>query len=93
MGRPVFETVLRTGLLPLRSREGSGGQGGLDLSGLAAAAGQTAPTLMNEKGGTDAMRYVRRAVEIPVGQHRPTLQGAEVLLREFLTPLLAGFTS
>ena len=94
MGRPVFETVLRTGLLPLRSREGGGGQGGgLDLSGLAATVGQMAPTLMNEKGGTDAMRYVRRAVEIPVGQHRPTLQGEEVSLREFLGPLLDGFTS
>ncbi|HZF11192.1 MAG TPA: type 2 lanthipeptide synthetase LanM, partial [Thermoanaerobaculia bacterium] len=93
MGRPVFETVLRTGLLPLRSREGDGGQGGLDLSGLAATAGQMAPVLMNEQAGTDAMRYVRRELEIPVGQHRPTLQGAEVSLREFLGPLLDGFTS
>lgn len=95
VGRPVFETVLRTGLLPLRSREVDGGHGGLDLSGLAAAAGQMTPqpALMNEKAGTDAMRYVRRTVEIPVGRHRPTLEDAEVSLGEFLDPLLEGFTS
>ncbi len=94
LGRPVFETVLRTGLLPLRSREADHGHGGLDLSGLAAAAGQMTPqpALMNEKSGTDAMRYVRRSVEIPVGRHRPTLEGADVSLREFLGPLLDGFT-
>jgi len=94
MGRPLFDCVLQSGMLPARTWVGKGAEGGVDLSGLAAPAGQQSPpALMGEAAGTDAMRYVRRSVEIPQGKSRPTLGGAEVALCDFVEPLVDGFTA
>jgi len=93
VGRPIFESVLQSGMLPARSWGGEGNESGVDLSGLAAPAAQRSPpALMGEAAGTDAMRYVRRTVEIPQGKSRPTLEGAEVALWDYVDPLVDGFT-
>jgi type 2 lantibiotic biosynthesis protein LanM len=93
MGRPIFASVLQSGMLPARSWGGEGDDAGVDLSGLAAVAGQRSPpALMGEAAGTDAMRFVRRTVEIPPGKSRPTLGGAEVALCDYVEPLVDGFT-
>jgi type 2 lantibiotic biosynthesis protein LanM len=93
-GRPLFESVLQSGMLPMRIWQSEGDPSGIDLSGLAAPAAQVVsqPALMSEKAGTDSMRYVRRAVEMHLGRGRPTLDGAEVALCDFLDPLLGGFS-
>ncbi|MES1244602.1 MAG: type 2 lanthipeptide synthetase LanM family protein [Acidobacteriota bacterium] len=93
-GRPLFESVLQSGMLPMRIWQSEGDASGIDLSGLAAPAAQVVaqPALMSEKAGTDAMRYVRRSVEMRLGGGRPTLDGGEVQLCDFLDPLLDGFS-
>ncbi len=95
LGRPLFESVLQSGMLPARSRWGAGEEAGIDLSGLAAPRVQMTPqaVLATEAAGTDAMRFVRRPVELSPGKSRPTLDGAEVALCDFLEPLVDGFAA
>ncbi|HEX4965781.1 MAG TPA: type 2 lanthipeptide synthetase LanM family protein [Thermoanaerobaculia bacterium] len=95
LGRPLFESVLQSGMLPARSRWGAGEEASVDLSGLAAPMVQMTPqaVLATEAAGTDAMRFVRRPVELSPGKSRPTLNGAEVALCDFLEPLVDGFVA
>jgi type 2 lantibiotic biosynthesis protein LanM len=85
----VAETVLRVGLLPhpfwqdqQRSR--------LDLSGMGAAAGQVADVQLVTGAGTDQMRVVTAAREVPVAPSRPNLAGAPVGPWELRGEILAG---
>ncbi|HEX4966781.1 MAG TPA: type 2 lanthipeptide synthetase LanM family protein [Thermoanaerobaculia bacterium] len=86
------DTVLRVGFLPIAERAAAD-QGGADLSGLAAVAGQVLPrpVLRAELAGTDQMRFERRQVTAPVGQHRPSLQGAEVPVASYAGVVEKGF--
>ncbi len=93
-GRPLFESVLQSGMLPMRTWQTEDDPVGIDLSGLAAPASQVVsqPSLMSENAGTDSMRYVRRSVVMHLGLGRPTLDGAEVSVCDFLEPLSGGFS-
>ena len=79
-GVPLPDTVLRIGFLPALNWGGQETEGGVDLSGLAAGDGQVLrqPVLQIEGAGTDQMRFLRRPLTLPVGEHRPTLNGAAV---------------
>jgi type 2 lantibiotic biosynthesis protein LanM len=89
---PADHTVLRGGLLPRRFWAG-GGQGGLDLSGMGAAAGQTTEVNRVTGDGTDRMRWARQQEEIGDGPHLPTLQGDPVPLWEHGEAVSRGFRS
>jgi type 2 lantibiotic biosynthesis protein LanM len=86
------DTVLRIGLLPTAAGGGKGAQDGIDLSGLTATEGQKMPrpVLRTEGSGTDRMRYLHRQIEVPVGDHRPTLDGAAVPLGPYAGAVAAG---
>jgi len=87
------DTVLRIGLLPMADWGARPGEAGIDFSGLAATDGQILPRpmLQIESTGTDQMRFFREAVAIPVGDHRPTLQGAAVDLGAYTEEIVEGF--
>ena len=87
------DTVLRIGFLPTASWGAAPGEAGADLSGLAAVDGQILPRpmLKAEGVGTDQMRFSRQPMAIPVGEHRPTLQGAEVDLAAYGGEIVEGF--
>ena len=87
---PADHTVLRGGLLPRRFWAG-GGEGGLDLSGMGAAAGQATEVNRVTGDGTDRMRWERQREEIGAGPHLPTLQGEPVPLWEQGEAVLKGF--
>ncbi len=92
-GTPLPDTVLRVGFLPSGSWGGVDGKGGADLSGLAAIPGQVPmqPVLRLENSGTDRMRYLLKPIEIPIGDHRPTLGGAGVDLAVYAPAIETGF--
>jgi len=87
------DTVLRIGFLPTADWGAAPGQAGVDLSGLAAVGGQVLPrpVLRSEDAGTDRMRFSRQPITVPVGDHRPTLQGAEVDLASYSGEIVEGF--
>lgn len=87
------DTVLRIGLLPTADWGARPGEAGIDLSGLAATDGQIMPrpVLQIEAAGTDQMRFARQTVAIPVGEHRPTLNGAVVDLAAYTDEIDRGF--
>jgi type 2 lantibiotic biosynthesis protein LanM len=87
------DTVLRIGFLPTADWGAMPGEAGVDLSGLAAVGGQILPRpmLKSESVGTDQMRFSRQPITIPVGDHRPTLQGAEVDLASYGEEIVEGF--
>ncbi len=90
---PLPDTVLRVGLLPDASWGGKGDQDGIDLSGLAATAGQVIPQpiLRVTDAGTDRMRFLHQHLEAPVGgEHRPTLGGADVPLAPYVDAVAQG---
>ena len=92
IGHLLEQTVLTTGLLPARSwTEGDGG--GVDLSGLAGAGGQSAPPILRtEYAGTDEMRYSLQPVELPAGKNLPTLCGEAVTVSRYTNEIVDGFT-
>lgn len=47
--------------------------------------------LRAERSGTDQMRFERRQIVAPVGEHRPTLQGAEVVVADYADVVAQGF--
>ncbi len=87
------DTVLRIGFLPTADWGAAPGEAGVDLSGLAAVGGQILPRpmLRSEGVGTDQMRFSRQPITVPVGDHRPTLQGAEVDLAAYREEIVEGF--
>ena len=87
-------SVLRVGLLPQRIWF-SADNDGLDLSGLGATKGQLTPQGVPywKQAGTDEMHIARRRMEMPEGQHRPSLNDDEVNLMKYSEAITTGFTS
>jgi type 2 lantibiotic biosynthesis protein LanM len=87
-------SVLRIGLLPQRIWF-SADDTGLDLSGLGASKGQLSPRGVPywEQAGTDEMHVARKRMEMPQGQHRPSLHDTEVNLLDYGDAVTNGFTS
>lgn len=88
------DTVLRIGFLPTADWGGAApGQAGADLSGLAAMDGQILPrpVLKVEGSGTDGMRFSRQPVSIPIGDHRPMLDGAAADVSDYSGAVVEGF--
>ncbi len=91
-GAVLRSSLLRSNLLPDKWW-GDGENQGVDLSGLASREGQMTPlpVLATAAVGTDEMRVERRKVEIPVGENRPRVAGAEVSLLDHRQDLEQGF--
>ncbi|HEX3125751.1 MAG TPA: type 2 lanthipeptide synthetase LanM family protein [Thermoanaerobaculia bacterium] len=88
------DTVLRIGFLPTADWGGAApGQAGADLSGLAAMDGQILPRpmLKAEESGTDRMHFSRKPIPVPVGDHRPMLDGAAVDVSAYSGAVVEGF--
>lgn len=87
------DTLLRIGFLPTADWGAPPGEAGADLSGLAAMDGQILPRpmLKVEGAGTDEMRFSRQPISIPVGDHRPTLDGAAVDVSDYTGAVVEGF--
>src|SRR6185369_17323259 len=91
--RAMGHSVLRTGLLPQRTGAGLAADGN-DISALGGTGQQsTAPLPAWESPGTDALRLVRRPVELPAGENRPRFGGAEADVRDHAEAFLGGFTA
>jgi len=90
----IMHSVLRVGLLPGRDRAAADSEG-LELSGLGGAAGQTTPYGVPdwEDAGTDAMRFTRTRVSISGAQNRPSLNGADIVLGDYVDEIAHGFAS
>lgn len=86
------KSVLRTGLLPRRT----GAQGdyiGMDLSGLGGAPGQVLDNILQwAAAGTDEMAAVKQPVEMPGSNNRPSINGAEVRVQQYVEPIVSGFS-
>ena len=89
---PSDHTVLRGGLLPRRFWA-EGDHGGLDLSGMGAAAGQAVEIGRMVGAGTDRIRWAREREQIGAGPHLPTLRGEPVSLWQHREAVLRGFRS
>ena len=87
------DTVLRIGFLPMADWGARPGEAGIDFSSLAATDGQVLPrpALQIEGSGTDRMRFFRGSVAIPVGDHRPRLDGAVADLAAYDGEIVEGF--
>src|SRR5690606_16178740 len=85
-------SVLRSGLLP---HPGGGGPGiaDLDISGLGAALGQTTEMPSWEGAGTDGLRMARALTTLDPSHNRPTLDGADIEVADYVEEIIAGFTS
>lgn len=91
-GAPLRDSVLASGLLPQRVW-GSRERAGVDLSALGSRPGQLTPqpVLAPADRDTDAMRFERRPVEIPLGENRPRLQGREISVLEHGAEIEEGY--
>lgn len=97
-GRVLARSVLRVGLLPFLIGV-SADFAGVDLSGLAEAAGKPTPqpVLTWEQAGTDEMRVVRERVPMPGGHNVPFVaqpedeQAREIEAAEHTEDLASGF--
>lgn len=90
--RAKADSVLRVGLLPNRAWS-SGDSEGIDFSGLGSAAGQLTPRAAQvwEGAGTDAMRMMRKRIEVRGSANLPTLNGADVHVLDHGEAIVAGF--
>jgi class II lanthipeptide synthase len=90
----IAHSVLRVGLLPGRDWSNADSEG-IDLSGLGGAAGQMTPIGVPdwEEAGTDVMRFTRKRISIPGAQNRPSLNGTEVALSDYVGEIATGFAS
>ncbi|HEX6204028.1 MAG TPA: type 2 lanthipeptide synthetase LanM family protein, partial [Thermoanaerobaculia bacterium] len=90
--RVLARSVLRVGLLPFRVGAAED-RPGVDISGLAAVAGELAPdrVLEWEGAGTDRMQAVRTQRPMTAGRNRPRLDGREVEALDHRRELLDGF--
>jgi type 2 lantibiotic biosynthesis protein LanM len=95
-GRALDRSLIRVGLLPFPLAGPDGGPG-LDLSGLAAVAGESPdPALQLRGDGTDTMHVVRETVTLEPGENRPKLAdgaeaGGDLDALAFADDLLGGF--
>ncbi|HEX4499150.1 MAG TPA: type 2 lanthipeptide synthetase LanM family protein [Thermoanaerobaculia bacterium] len=87
---PTAYTVLHSGLLPRRFWAPVAG-GGIDLSGMGAAAGQRYEVKGITGEGTDEMRWARQEQQTAAGPHLPTLDGAPLALWEHAGAVQHGF--
>jgi type 2 lantibiotic biosynthesis protein LanM len=89
----IGSSVLKVGLLPQPSWA-FGESEGVDLSGLASLPGQLTPQPVPrwEGSGTDQMRVTRQRVEMPAGNNRPAVNGAEVNVLHYTAAVVDGFT-
>ena len=90
----ALHSVLRVGLLPFRIGEGDDFEG-VDISGVAAVAGQPTPQKVIQwmGTGTDEMRVVRDRVLMEGGQNRPMLDGRPVQVGEYREEMTHGFAT
>ena len=90
--RVLGESVLRVGLLPYRIGENEE-FGGTDLSGVASVAGKPSPDrlLQWEEAGSDAMRAVRKRLPMEGGRNRPSLEGVEADVGDYIPEVDDGF--
>ena len=87
----LSRSLLRVGLLPFRIGTGDD-RPGVDISGLAAVAGELAPDRVIDwrEAGTDRMRAERRRQPMPGGRNRPRLAGREVEALDYRSAVLGG---
>lgn len=85
-------SVLRTGLLP--KRVGAHADSiGVELSGIGYAAGQIKDNVLQwTSEGTDEMVAVKQSFLTPHGHNRPSMDGTEIDVREYVEPIISGFT-
>ena len=90
----ALHSVLRVGLLPFQIGQGDG-FAGVDISGVAAVAGQPTPqkVIQWQGTGTDEMRVVRDRVLMEGGQNRPILDGQPAQVGEYREEMTRGFES
>jgi type 2 lantibiotic biosynthesis protein LanM len=90
--RAKSRSVLRTGLLPKRT--GARGDSlGVELSGIGYAAGQVKENVLQwTSEGTDEMAAVKQSFLTPDGHNRPSMDGTEIDVREYVEPIISGFT-
>ena len=88
-----LDTVHAIGFLPQQIWDEKGA-GGLDISGLGAAAGRHSPQAIPRliERGTDEMRIGNEVISLPDPHSTPRLEGAEVRLEDYREDLLGGFT-
>ncbi|HEY0558297.1 MAG TPA: type 2 lanthipeptide synthetase LanM, partial [Thermoanaerobaculia bacterium] len=92
----ALHSVLRVGLLPFQVGQGEGDDfEGVDISGVAAVAGQPTPQKVIQwmGTGTDEMHVVRDRGIMEGGQNRPTLGGEAVQVGEFRDEMTNGFAA
>lgn len=89
---PTAHTVLNSGLLPRRFWA-TAEQGGLDLSGMGGAGGQTIEVRRIAGDGTDRMRWARQETQVAAGPNVPTLRGEPLPLWEYGESVQSGFRS
>lgn len=90
----VWNSVLRPGLLPQRIWANK--NAGVDISGIGAVTGQVTsmPVLRMQKGDGELLRFDRRIVDMPISpEHLPSLDGREVIARDYDDAIAEGFTS
>jgi type 2 lantibiotic biosynthesis protein LanM len=87
-------SVMRVGLLPERIWSNTASEG-IDISGIAAGAGQLSPDhfLQWENAGTDSMHFTRERVRMRGGRNRPLLNAVEVDVLEHVEAVVRGFTN
>lgn len=93
-GSMLLHSVLGVGLLPTRFWADEE-QPGIDLSGLGSAAGQITPRGVPgwERAGTDEMHMIRKRVPMPGSANRPSLNGQEVNVLDYVDAIASGFAS
>jgi type 2 lantibiotic biosynthesis protein LanM len=85
-------SVLRAGLLPRRTGA-HGDYIGMDLSGLGGAPGQVSENILQwASAGTDAMAAVKQPFRMPGARNRPSIDGAQIDVREYTEPIISGFS-
>jgi type 2 lantibiotic biosynthesis protein LanM len=88
----ISASVLRVGLLPYRNYTVNKEED-VDFSGLSSVKGQLTPEkqLTFEGAGTDALRMVRKRMEMPEGHNLPALDGQELSVLEHEKDFMRGF--
>lgn len=91
----LTNSVFRTGLLPFRFSVNEEQLQGAEISGLGGAGGQMTPhpVLVAAGAATDAMRFVRKRIEIPSQQNRPRLRDVTVSALHYSEDIISGFVS